>query len=159
MKLQQKRFNSIDFFLLILALAAVLSLFLQGNLSRSIGLEYAGEPAEVTLLISDLNAESKTLLRAGEVLYHPETAEVLGTIRRAIPENSPLYTLDENGEVKTGVSPDSYTVTLVISANGKQYPHGFLINNTHFSCAGDFLPVTIDHKTAFRALVLNAKQG
>ncbi|MBQ2253049.1 MAG: hypothetical protein II328_03595, partial [Clostridia bacterium] len=100
MQENKRRFNSMDFLLVMILAAAVLSLILQGNLARSIGLEDVGEPCECTLLLTSLDADAAALFRAGEPLTHPDTGEVLGTIRTVRRENAVLYTLDEQGRVR-----------------------------------------------------------
>ena len=157
MQENKRRFNSMDFLLVMVLVAAVLSLILQGNLARSIGLEDVGEPCECTLLLTSLDSESAALFRAGEPLTHPDTGEVLGTIRTVRRENAVLYTLDEQGRVRQVSDTASFNLTVILSATGKTGEHGFLLNGAINASPGDTLPITPNEETEFSALVLPTK--
>ncbi len=153
-KTAKRRFNSVDFLLIMLCLAAVLSLVLQGNLARSLGLEDVGDETEYTLFIPSLNPVSAALFHTGEKITHPDTGEVLGTVRSLRLKNAVSYSLDKNGRVQSTSSADTFDLTLTISGTGKESEKGFLLNGSLHASAGDKLPISPDSVTVFEATVL-----
>ncbi|MBR6529923.1 MAG: DUF4330 family protein [Clostridia bacterium] len=149
-----RRFNSVDFFVIMLAIAAVLSLILQGNLARSIALEDVGEACEYTLLLSAQKADQITLIRAGDELVHAETGEVLGKVRTVRRENTVRYAIDEQGGVAPYADADFFDLTLTVSTTGKMRENGFFLNGTIPATAGDTLPLATQGDTVLTALVL-----
>ncbi len=144
-----RRFNCIDLFLLLLCLAAVLSLILQGNLARKLGLEDPGRETKYTLLLRGLSPEDVALFAEEQKLFHPKTGEELGTVLSALPE-----TAAEN--------PALRNLTLTVSGRGTQGARGFLLIGSIHASPGDTLSVTPGSKTdsQFEAVVLpNAKNA
>lgn len=160
MQAKKRRFNTVDFLLIMICLAAVLALVLQGNLARTIGLEDVGSPTEYTLLIPSLSSDEVLLFRAGNSLTHFATGELLGTVSAVRRENAPLYKLVADGQVQKFSDSSLFDLTLTISGTGKDSERGFLLNGTIYAAAGDLLPITPDGTSKFNAMVIpTPKQG
>lgn len=154
------RFNSVDFLIIMLCLCGILTLVLRSNLSRAIGLEDIGSPTEYTLLVPSLDSEKAALFHAGEVLTHPDTGEVLGTVRTVRRENAVLYTLGEDRLVRAAIDTSSFHLTLTVQGNGKDTERGFLLNGSYYAAPGDSLTICPEGESEFTATVLpSPKKG
>ena len=151
------RFNSIDFLVLVLLIAAAATLVLRGDLARSIGLVDAGESAECVLCLSSTDPETAVLFRAGEKLIHPETGEVLGTIRAAVRENARVYSLTGDGSAESGFDPTKFDLTITLDTTARQTERGFLIGGTRYATPGDTLDFVLGDSRPFSALVLSSR--
>lgn len=133
----KRRFNCVDFFVLFLALGAVLALILQGNLARRIGLEDPGYKAEYTLYLKHLTEEDAALFAEGKKLSDPKTGEELGTILSAATapdaDNPPLVNL-----------------TITVLARGTNTERGFLLFGSIHASPGDRLAVCPEGESARR---------
>lgn len=153
---KKRRFNLIDFLLLALLFAGILALVLRGNLARQIGLEHAGEKAEVTLSLSALDTSDASLFSEKTPLIDPATGEHLGVIKAVRKENALVYSLNEQKQLVRAFDTSKKDLTIVLDATGAKTEKGFLLNASVFATPGDQIRVLCGGEV-FTATVLDAK--
>lgn len=152
----RRRFNALDFLVLFLILATLLTLVMRGELARRLGLEDVGTDTAYTLFVSAVERDEAALFVAGQTIIDPATGDVLGTIRSAAKENSVVYTVSDRGVVQAAYDRTHFDITLVIDGKAKSTDRGLLLNGVLFATPGDVLEIYLSD-TRVNATVLPNK--
>ncbi len=125
----KRKFNWIDYLIIVFVLAVVVVLGLKIKNIRSVNSivgnnETNNAKKEVVLVIRDIRKFSVDALKVGDNLYSDDTNYFFGKIKDIQVEDSYLVLVKNDGESVLTRSPEKYNVILTVDCNILDRPNG-----------------------------------
>lgn len=155
MKNRKIKFNAIDFLIVLVILAAVLTIVLRSGLKNSVVAVNAKEAIEYTVRINNVQKASFDILEIGDELYNQNDEKLLGKIVGKDQRPAETYIALDSGAIAKTYIPDRIDIFLTVECPGKITDEGCMLRGSYFIAAGKYISAYTD-KLAFSFEVTNA---
>lgn len=151
---KRPRFSIVDFVIIILFLAFIVSIFARYDLIRKLFPGTSRLSADITVTAESISPEEAKRLKSGSVLYLD--GDPFGTVKSVNSVNAITYSEDHLGVLKTKEDPALRDVTVVVSSKVSSSDNGYLLNGEKFVSAGSEFVVDFD-SVSVKITVLSIK--
>lgn len=128
----KKRFNIIDFLIILVVLALVLSIALRYNLADRVGITSRSDEVTVSFLVQKVSPTTIDAILPGDVFYIDQNSVLLGTLLTAQRYEAEQYHENEDGEMILSYTSAYIDIRGEIKASGSMTDSGFMLNGTTF---------------------------
>lgn len=149
------KFNAIDFLILIIVIAAIVSIAFRSGLSNQLAAISSKETIVYTVRIDDIQKESFDLIDIEDKLYSQKDDKYLGTIVEKDSRPAEEYVTLDTGEVVKTYYPNRIDVFLTVECVGRVTEEGCMLGGMYFVAAGKEIQACTD-TLAFKIEVTDA---
>lgn len=149
------KFNAIDFLILIIVIAAIVSIAFRSGLSNQLLAISSKETIVYTVRIDDIQKESFDLIDIEDKLYSQKDDKYLGTIVEKDSRPAEEYVTLDTGEVVKTYYPNRIDVFLTVECVGRVTEEGCMLGGTYFVASGKEIQSRTD-TLAFKMEVTDA---
>ncbi len=128
----KKRFNIIDFMIILVVFALVFSIALRYNLADRVGLRSRTDEATISFLVLKASPSTIDAFVTGDVFYIDQNSVVLGTLQNAQSSEAEQYHENEDGAMILSYTSAYIDIRGEIKASGTLTESGFMLNGTTF---------------------------
>ena len=139
MNIKKIKFNSIDFLILLVIIAAIVSVVFRSSLKDEIASIRSNETVVYTLRINNLQKESFNYVNLDDKLYASSDDKFLGTIIEKSSRPAETYIALDNGEIKKTYIPDRIDVMLTVECPGMVTEEGCMLDGNYFIASGSYI--------------------
>ncbi len=144
-KAKNKRFNSIDVFIILLIVLCIAAIYFRGTVASWIGVEKELDEYKITFEVKQIKSTSDKYLITGNDVYMANGG-LLGKLSEKSSLPSKVFVKDQNGkQVEVSYPKDTYIdVTGSLTCKGITNDDGFYLNGTYSISPGTVLNVYTD---------------
>lgn len=128
----KKRFNIIDFMIILVVAALVFSIALRYNLADRVGLSSRSDEVTVSFLIQKASPTTIDAFTPGDIFYIDQNSVTLGTLLTAQRSEAEQYHENEDGQMILSYTSAYIDIRGEIKASGSMTESGFMLNGTTF---------------------------
>lgn len=144
MKMKKLKFNGMDFVILLVIIAAVLTIALRSGLKDSVVAARSNETIVYTLRINNLQKSSFDILELNDKLYAENDDKYLGKIVEKSSRPAESYISLSDGEIIKTYIPDRLDIFLTVECNGRVTSEGCMLGGNYFVAAGKYITAYTD---------------
>ncbi len=144
MKMKKLKFNGMDFVILLVIIAAILTIALRSGLKDSVVAARSNETIVYTLRINNLQKASFDILELNDKLYAENDDKYLGTIVEKSSRPAESYISLSDGEIVKTYIPDRLDIFLTVECNGRVTSEGCMLGGNYFVASGKYITAYTD---------------
>ena len=128
----KKRFNIIDFLIILVVAALVFSIALRYNLADRVGLSSRTDEVTISFLVQETSPTTIDAFVLGDEFYIDQNSVLLGTLLSVQRYEAEQYYENEDGEMILSYTSAYIDIRGEIKASGSMTESGFMLNGTTF---------------------------
>lgn len=128
----KKRFNIIDFLIILVVAALVFSIALRYNLADRVGLSSRTDEVTISFLVQETSPTTIDAFALGDEFYIDQNSVLLGTLLSVQRYEAEQYYENEDGEMILSYTSAYIDIRGEIKASGSMTESGFMLNGTTF---------------------------
>lgn len=139
MNIKKIKFNALDFFILLVIIAAALSVVLRSGLKDDIVLSRQNEKVVYSIRIKNVQQESFDLISLDDEIFSAGDDKLMGTVIEKTSRPAETYIALDSGEIKKTYIPDRIDIMLTLETNGRVTDEGTMIDGNYFIACGSYI--------------------
>ena len=139
MNIKKIKFNAIDFLILLVIIAAIVSVVFRSSLKDEIASIRSNETIEYTIRITNVQKQSYDIIDLDDKLYASSDDKFLGTVVEKSSRPAETYIALVNGDIKKTYIPDRIDITLTLECPGRVTEEGCMIDGNYFIASGSYI--------------------
>jgi len=151
------KFNVIDFLIIFIVLAVLVSVFLRGSVLDVFKEEQRDISVRYTLIIEELRDTSIQYIKNGTSLYFSDEKEYFGKVSSFSFTPSTMFVELDDGTITEAIIPSRYNVTMEIECKTNKTDTGYMVNGDHFLAKGSVIYLTTS-ELIFGATVIDFEE-
>lgn len=140
----KKRFNIIDFLLIVLILAALISVLLRNDVTRALNVGQKKTNIEYTFMVENIRDISCDKFAEGKEFLLQSNEKSIGTLTSYEVLPYEQFVELSNGEIVKTQVPERYTLKGTVAAQVRKAEDGYYLDDNTFLCPGSTFYVKFD---------------
>lgn len=140
----RKRFNIIDFAVIIIILGCIAGLIVRYNLIERVVNAVDNDPVSVNFIAKELSPEIAEAVENGQEYYLVDSDIYLGKINNIKVSDAERVYADENGQAAVGIDSTARELIGNFTLKGAKTEKGFLLDGVEYLAPGKELVIRCD---------------
>ena len=139
MNIKKIKFNALDLFILLVLIAAVVSVVLRSGLKDDIVLSRNNDTVVYSIKIKNVQKESFDLISLDDKIFATADDKFMGTVVEKASRPAETYIALDSGEIMKTYIPERIDIFLTLEAKGKITDEGTMIDGNYFIASGSYI--------------------
>lgn len=139
MNIKKIKFNAIDFLILLVIVAAIVSVIFRSSLKDEISALRSNETIVCTVRINNVQKESFDYINLDDKLFASSDDKFLGTVVEKTSRPAETYISLDSGDIVKTYIPNRIDIMLTLECPGRVTDEGCMVDGNFFIASGSYI--------------------